>query len=194
MRKVAFLLCVIFSVFVSELLSQTTENFNYQAVVRNNDGELLSNQSINVQLTIIESTADGTELYREAHTVTTSDDGQINLAVGNGTSDLGSFESIDWGAGTKFIKVEIDAGDGFVDLGTFQLLSVPYALYAKNVENKDDADADPENEIQDLSLVDDVLTITWTGRATDKLKLHHSNLESILIHGLYYHIHELGPL
>ena len=99
-------------------------------------------------------------MYREKHSVTTSDDGQINLVVGNGTSDLGNFESIDWGTDSKFIKIEIDAGDGFADMGTFQLLSVPFALYAKNVENTDDADADNTNEIQDISLTGTNLSIT----------------------------------
>ncbi len=160
MRKIAFLFSVVLSLQVSCLLSQTTDSFNYQAVVKDNDGDLLVNQSVDVRLSIIESVADAADLYREQHTVTTGTNGQINLPVGGGTSSLGNFESIDWSIQPKFIKIEIDVGDGFVNMGTFQLLSVPFALYAKVVENNDDSDPDPNNEIQDISLSGANLSIT----------------------------------
>lgn len=185
MRKIAFLFCVVFGIAISTLVAQNTDNFNYQAVVKDNEGELLVNQSVNIRLSIIESTADATALYREQHTVTTGSNGQINLPVGGGTSDLGDFQSIDWSIIPKFIKIEIDIGDGMKEMGTFQLLSVPFALYANDVANTDDADANPENEIQDLYLSsEDILTITnhpsptpinlapFTGNNTDEQNLN----------------------
>ncbi len=144
-------------VFIS---ANTIKNFNYQAIVRNSEGELVANQSVQIQLTIIDAEADGDEIYSETHTVTTNEVGLINLSIGTGTSNLGTFESIQWGENSKFMKVEIDLGSGFTDMGTFQLQSVPYANYAFDVENKDDADADPTNEIQDLNLTGNILTIT----------------------------------
>ena len=184
MRKIAFLFLLILSLISLDIFSQTQENFNYQAVVRDADGELITDQSISVKLSIIESTIDGTVIYTETHSITSGSTGIINLLIGNGTSDLGDFTTIDWGLDAKFIKIEIDAGSGLADMGTFQLFSVPYALYAVDVENKNDADADPENEIQDLNLTDDdVLTITnhpspteinlapFTGTNTDEQEL-----------------------
>ncbi len=183
MRRIAFFIIVVLKMQIIGLFAQTTENFNYQAVIRDNDGELISNQQVDIRLTIIESTASGNEIYRETHDVTTSEQGMINLLVGNGSSDLGTFTSINWGNNSKFIKLEVDIGNGFVDMGTFQLFSVPFANYALNVENNDDADPDPTNEIQDLNLSDDVLTITgnpsptainlapFTGNNTDEQEL-----------------------
>ncbi|MFC2104731.1 tail fiber domain-containing protein [Bacteroidota bacterium] len=160
MRKIAFILCIMLSLPTLDMFSQTTENFNYQAVVRDSEGELITNQSISVQLTIIESTADGTEIFTETHSVTSSDNGLVNLLIGNGTVSLGNFSTINWSASPKFVKLEINVGSGLVDMGTFQLFSVPYALYAVDVENKDDADADVTNEIQDISLTGTDLSIT----------------------------------
>jgi len=130
MRKIVFLFCVISGLLVNTLYSQTTKNFNYQAVVRNSDGDLITNQTIEVQLSIIELSIDGNEVYSESHLVTTSKQGVINLQVGDGTSSLADFSNIDWSVTPKFIKIGIDAGNGLTDLGTVQLLSVPYAMYA----------------------------------------------------------------
>ncbi|HAF31272.1 MAG TPA: hypothetical protein DCG75_19720 [Bacteroidales bacterium] len=160
MRKMRFILWITFSLFVNSIFSQTTGNFNYQAVVRDSEGNLITNKSMTVQLSIIESTADGNEIYIETHSVTSTNTGLINLLVGNGISSLGDFASINWGENPKFIKIEINAGSGLADLGTFQLFSVPFAHYAIEVENKDDADADPANEIQDISLLGTDLSIT----------------------------------
>jgi len=160
MRKIAFFLCLALSMQVIGLFAQTTSNFNYQAVIRDSEGNLITNESISVQLTIIETTADGNEIYKETHTVTSSDYGGINVLVGKGSTTLGNYSSIDWGSDLKFLKVEIDIGNGLTELGTFQLYSVPYANYARDVANKDDADPDPNNEIQDLSLVGTDLSIS----------------------------------
>jgi hypothetical protein len=126
MRKIAFFIYVVLCLNAIGLFAQTTGNFNYQAVIRDSNGDLVTNQAIDLQLTIIESSTDGSEVYRETHNVTTSGNGMISLIVGNGTSDLGDFNSINWGNDLKFIKIEIDQGDGFIEMGTFQLFSVPY--------------------------------------------------------------------
>ncbi len=141
------------------MFSQTTGNFNYQAVVRDTEGNLIANKSMSVQLSIIESTADGNEIYKETHSVTSTNTGLINLFVGSGTSS-DNFASINWGENAKFIKIEVNTGNGLVDMGTFQLFSVPFAHYAIEVENKNDADANPTNEIQVLSISNDTVFLS----------------------------------
>jgi uncharacterized protein (TIGR02145 family) len=43
--------------------------------------------------------------------------------------------TVNWADGSKFMQVEIDLGSGFVDIGTQQMLSVPYALNAEIAGN-----------------------------------------------------------
>ncbi len=116
---------------------QAPQGFSYQAVAFDNNGEPVRNTSITVKISIINNTATGTILFSETHSPTTNDQGLFNLAIGKGSSILGNFEQIDWGDKIKFIKLEIDiqGGSNFVDVGTSQLMSVPYALYAENSKN-----------------------------------------------------------
>jgi hypothetical protein len=136
MRKTIYKLglSIILSAFLVIANAQSPEQFNYQAVVRNSSGNIISNQSVKVRFTIRQTNATGTNLYRETQTLTTNQFGLINTAVGSGTVVSGTFAGINWGNGAKYLQVEIDpaGGNTFVDLGASQLLSVPYALYSQS--------------------------------------------------------------
>ena len=112
------------------MIAQVPENFNYQAIIRDNAGELIVDKNIDVKVSIIDNTITGTVLYVENHTVSTNAYGLVNLLIGSGIVESGSFSSIIWGMNDKFLNIDVDAGSGYVDLGTVQLLSVPYTLYA----------------------------------------------------------------
>ena len=88
---------------------------------------------VGLRISILEGAIDGDSVYSEIHIEQTSSLGLVNLAIGKGTGVIGDFSSIDWGEHEYFIKVEIDTegGTNFTELGTSQLLSVPYALYSK---------------------------------------------------------------
>jgi len=75
-----------------------------------------------------EGAADGAASFAETHALTTNSVGLFNTVFGSGTPEQSAFDSINWAATTKFLQVEIDLGEGYVDMGTTQLLSVPYAL------------------------------------------------------------------
>lgn len=112
--------------------ASTPQTFSYQAVVRDSDGELMQNQQIGVQISILQGSAEGTPVYIETHAPTTDMHGLMAIEIGGGTVVSGSFETIDWGSSPHFIKSEIDP-NGFTNYtisGVRQLLSVPYALYA----------------------------------------------------------------
>lgn len=128
MKKIFTLLFFVlgFTVF---LFAQTPGYFNYQAVVRNNAGELITNQSVDVQISIIDNSPTGATLYTEEHSKTTSLNGILNLKVGDGIASLGTFSDINWSANDKYLNVMIDFGDGFVNMGTTQLLAVPFSFY-----------------------------------------------------------------
>lgn len=133
----ATVLVVFCSIFFSsnQVLAQAPEGINYQAVARDNAGDPLSNQIISVRFSVLATSTSGTVLYQEDHsTISTNQFGLFNLVIGQGSRTGGSltnFASIDWSLDSKFLRVEVDAGSGFENLGTTQMLSVPYALYAK---------------------------------------------------------------
>ena len=140
---------------------QTPEAFNYQAVIRNASGDILTNSQIALQFSLLQDSESGSAVYVETFNPTTNDHGLIAVKLGKGTVQSGTFNSIGWGAHEFYIKIEVDPNNGtdFTAMGTTQLLSVPYALYAKS-GGSDDADADPLNEIQNLSVSGSDLSIS----------------------------------
>ena len=123
------------------IMAQAPQGFTYQGVATDNNGFELQNQTISIQASILSSSATGTTVWQETHTTTTDTFGLFNVVIGEGTStnsgSSATFQEIDWGAASHFMKVEIDVsgGSNYVHVGTSQMMSVPYALYAENVHN-----------------------------------------------------------
>ncbi len=114
------------------LYAQAPQGISYQAVARNAAGTVLPNQAIAVRFYITTGTTNANILYIEEHAATTNAFGLFNLVLGGGTPLQGTFGAIDWAAGPLFLRVDLDAngGNNYLPMGTTQLLSVPYALYA----------------------------------------------------------------
>ncbi len=140
--------------------AQTPQSFNYQAVLRDASGNILANQNIEIQVGILQGSASGSAIFSETHSTTTNNFGLVNLTVGSISST--NFSSIDWTDGPFFIQISVDG----TIMGTSQLLSVPFALHAKTVENDkvEDADADPANELQVLSISNDTIYLSNGGK------------------------------
>lgn len=113
--------------------AQSPDKMTYQAVIRDASNELVSSQMVGMRISILQSAPTGTEVYIEEHFPTTNMNGLVSLEIGTGIVFLGNFAGIDWANGPYFIKTETDPSGGynFTISGTTQLLSVPYALYAK---------------------------------------------------------------
>jgi len=114
--------------------AQAPQGIPYQSIIRNGNGNLLINQSVQVRFTIHDSTMNGNIVYQETHATTTSAAAMLTLTIGQGTPVSGNFSTINWGNGAKFMQVELDAngGNNYVDLGTQQMMSVPFALYSNS--------------------------------------------------------------
>jgi len=162
-----FSLIAIMLLFSLALLSQVPQAFNYQAVARNASGNVLANHLVSFRISIIPGSATGSAVFTETHTKTTNSFGLVDLEIGAGTKVLGSFSSIEWASNIFYFKVELDpaGGNSFISMGTSQLLSVPYAQHALTVENDnvDDADSDPLNEIQQLMIAGNEITLSNGG-------------------------------
>jgi hypothetical protein len=114
--------------------SQAPNGINYQAVVRNNLGNVIASSPVGIKISLHQTTAVGTIVYEETFTPTTSNIGLVNLVIGQGTVVTGNFATIDWANGPYFCEVSLDPSGGttYASMGTQQFMSVPYALYAAN--------------------------------------------------------------
>ena len=127
------IICLVLLVCTLGMYAQ--QGINYKALIKDGAGAVVANETIDVRFTIIADTG-STNVYEETHTGATTDaNGIVILTIGDGTANSGVFSDIAWGGDTHSLKVEIDTGAGLVDLGTTQLLSVPYALHAKTAES-----------------------------------------------------------
>ena len=135
MKKVFF--TFIAAAFALLSFAQPPYYFNYQAVVRDAEGTLMKGQDVSIKIEILSGSATGTVVFRETHLVTTSDQGMVTLPVFGGAHD-GMWLEIDWSADDYFIKTYLgnSTGTDFQEMGTSQLLSVPYAMHAKTVSTE----------------------------------------------------------
>ena len=136
MKKIFTLLLILNSAFciLNSAFAQAPQAIPYQAVARDNAGNLIANQIISLRFSIHAVTAGGTVVYKETQNTTTNALGLFTVNAGQGTPVTGTFASISWAINAKFMQVEMDASGGttYVDMGTQQMMSVPYALYAEN--------------------------------------------------------------
>lgn len=134
MKKLFTILVATLAIFSSDIISaQAPQGFNYQAVIRNSSGNPVVNQDVTLKFKIIQGQPTSTPVFTEQHTLETDDLGTVNLIIGEGSQlGLTQFNEINWALGSYHLGIEINIGQGFVEMGTTQLLSVPYALYAES--------------------------------------------------------------
>jgi len=127
------IIMVFFPIFA---VAQAPQKINFQSVLRNTTGEVVSNSSVSLRISILSGTITGTLVYSETHAKTTDAGGLMSLQIGGGTVSSGVFGNINWGSTSHFIKLEADfsGGSNYIVLGTQELMSVPYALYASKTD------------------------------------------------------------
>jgi len=130
----------------SNTFAQAPKGFTYQAEAREASGKLLTNKALTVETTILEGSSSGSVEWKKDYSVTTDNYGLFTLIVGEMDKIppvTGDFSAIDWGNGTYFLNVKILWAKKWLDTGTTQLLSVPYALYAKSAGSANITETDP---------------------------------------------------
>ena len=134
--------------FVGAVEAQAPNGINYQAVIRNNTGTLVANTPVAIRVNIRQTSAQGSIVYSERQNVTTDQFGLVNFVIGApiapGTPlspfTQTSFVNINWGQGPYFLDLGVafsglPAPTIYMPYGTQQMMSVPYALYAKSSGN-----------------------------------------------------------
>jgi microcystin-dependent protein len=129
-----YILLLILLACISSSFAQSPQKFGYQTVLRDNSTTLIANTQVGIKATVRQGSANGTAVYAETHITTTDLGGVASLEIGTGSAVLGTFVAINWAAGPFFIQVETDpsGGTNYTLSSTEPLVSVPYALYAKN--------------------------------------------------------------
>ena len=139
-----FLLAIICLIIGGMAFAQAPQRISYQAVIRNNSGNLVTNQQVWLRISIMKNGGSGgstdhpisnrsiVAIYTETHTVTTNANGLATIEIGGGTTN-DNFASIDWSNGIYYLKTSVDlTGRGRYEvMGMSQLISVPYAMYAQ---------------------------------------------------------------
>lgn len=130
MRRIITLITAIIMSAVA--IAQAPQKMSYQAVIRNSSNALVTSKTVGMKISILQASATGTAVYTETQTPATNANGMVSIEIGGGTG----FSTINWASGPFFIKTETDpaGGTNYTITGTSQLLSVPYALYAKTAE------------------------------------------------------------
>ncbi|HPI31473.1 MAG TPA: tail fiber domain-containing protein, partial [Bacteroidales bacterium] len=132
--KIIFIALTSVCVLQLDAYAQAPQAFNYQAVARDVAGNVLVNQNIGIRVSIHQGSATGVVSYSETFAPTTNEFGLFTLAIGTGTIVDGQFDTIAWGKNQYWMQVEMDPAGGvtYTDMGTSQLLSVPYAMHAQD--------------------------------------------------------------
>jgi len=132
MKKILLTVGIMLGSFLA--YAQVPEKMSYQAIMRNGSGQILSNQAIAVRVSVLQGSPAGAAVYSERLTGNTNVNGLVTLEIGAGTVLTGTFNTINWSTGNYYLKTETDpaGGTNYTIAGTSQLLSVPYAMYAKS--------------------------------------------------------------
>lgn len=145
-------LLIPFLLISSFLFAQVPQGIPYQAMIRNSDGSALMNTNVTVRFTLHQNTTTGAVEYQETQALVTNAFGLINAVFGQGTAVQGTFAAINWSNAAKFIQVEANDGNGYVDMGTKPMLSVSYANYV-------DLSLSSQNGIHSISVSGDSLIL-----------------------------------
>jgi hypothetical protein len=149
-------------IFTANSFSQTPEKMSYQAVIRNSSDQLIANHTVGMRISILQGSATGIPVYVETQTPVSNANGLVTLEIGGGTIVSGTFAGIDWSNGTYFIKTETDptGGTNYTITGVSQILSVPYAFYAKTAKTAD------YNDLTNKPVLFDGTWLSLTGKPT----------------------------
>lgn len=117
---------VLTCLFCQSIFAQAPYQMPYQAVVRNSSGQIIANSNVVMRFSITDAANNGSTLWQETQSITTNTQGAVSVILGS----INSLQVVNWFGGPRFMKVELNDSNTFIDLGTQQLGSVPYAFFA----------------------------------------------------------------
>jgi len=142
----------LFSVLIIAIVTgfaQTASNFKYQAILRDNNGDVSANKTFGLEISILKGSANGEEIFSETHSITTNDYGLFTIIIGSDNKE--DFNEIDWTTGPFFLQTTVNG----VKMGTSELMSVPFAVVAQKALSVNHIDY---SAIQNMPNFNDTIT------------------------------------
>jgi len=163
---------IIVLVLALSVSAQAPLSFKYQAYLRNADGTIRGSEFVTLQLRILQGTINGAAEYTEVHNTSTNNHGLVSVNVGGGSTSS-NMSAIQWGNGPYFLNISVNG----INLGTSELLSVPFALYAN--ESRDSF----SGAYTDLTGAPNLARVATTGNYSDLINTPH--LSTVATTGSY---------
>lgn len=134
MKKVLSLLMCLSAITV--YAQNSGLGFNYQAVVRNTNGGLLSDTDLNLRVSLYPGQEATMPTWVEMHHIHTDISGSFGINVGNGDRDPSStvcnYTDVDFATIYYWLKIEIQEDNSYREVSFSRLPSSPYAEVAHN--------------------------------------------------------------
>ena len=124
---------IILMLLIAATLATAQDAIRYQGVAFDQSGSSINSSQISVLFTILENSPTGSFSYIESHTLITGPNGEFEAEIGRGTPVAGALSNVDWLSDSHFLQVALDplGGTNYIDAGTTEFLSAPYAQYAE---------------------------------------------------------------
>lgn len=178
-------------------VAQPPAGIPYQFVAKDNIGNPARNRTVYVQCAIIQTAAvGGTTVLEETHQVQSNSDGVFEIIIGQGTKPAPSvnksLSTIPWASGPFLFNLKIAvapsipaswwvAKDNYIDMGTMQLWSAPYALYAGNASVTNVNTSIKAGPVNSFLVTDSTGQVSWaTPQAANVNVTHISNVNLTL--------------
>lgn len=133
MKKICLLLLTLATMHIT-LNAQTMPGINYQAVIQDESGDPVGDESLTLILSVTTDAEGYNEIYAETHAVTTASNGAVAVKLGEGDVLTDIFAEIDWTT-PYYLKLEVDRGSGAEQLGVSAFGAVPYSYVAGAVND-----------------------------------------------------------
>ena len=125
-------------------IGQSPPGFSFQSILKDSMGGVARNITGLIKCQILKNSVAGEMVFEELHSIKTNNDGIFSIIIGQGKKIGGianSLYAIDWGHETYYLslKTAITPSQSirinpalltYTDIGTTQLWSVPFALFA----------------------------------------------------------------
>ena len=88
MKKIYAFICSV--ILTANLWAQAPQKMSYQAVIRNSQDALVTNQKVGIQMSILQGSEVGNVVFSELHFPTTNANGLATLSIGTGAKLQGT--------------------------------------------------------------------------------------------------------
>ena len=139
---------------------------NYQGLATDSNGEIIAEQDLNLQISILLGAPDAPASYVENHTVTTDTNGVFAIQIGDGSVVSGDYTTLNFNDLAPYLKTTLNGEE----LGVTEMLAVPYAINAQSSKVATDMELDELTNVSGAAASGQVLKYdgtNWTAQSDE---------------------------